>query len=276
LRPGQRWAAGILRTLLCALLAWSTVAAAAVPPPQLAARSWLLYDLAARQMLVSQSAERRFEPASLTKLMTAYLAMQAIQRGELQRQQVVKPSAAASAAAGARIYVDARHPATVQQLLQGMVTANANDAAIALAEAVAGSEEKFVARMNQQAERLGLTGTRFANASGRPQPQHFSTPLDIARLAEALLRDFADDYSVFATAQFSFNGLNHPARNRLLQLDPTIDGMMTGQTPAWGYSMVASARRGERRLIAVVVGADSERLRSSETQRLLNLDFTRW
>jgi len=270
----------LLRARLFACLAvsllLSPLAASAAATLQVAARSWLLYDMSARQTLASQEAGRRFEPASLTKLMTAYLVLQAIERGEVSRQQLVRPSAQAARAAGARIYTDERHPASVQQLLAGLVTAQANDAAVALAEAVAGSEAGLVERMNRQAERLGMSGTRFANASGRPDPLHYSTAIDLARLAEALLRDFPADYALFAVPQMQFNGLTQRTRNRLLQRDPTVDGLMTGQTPASGYSIVASAKRGERRLIAVVAGADSDTVRTSETQRLLNLGFTRW
>lgn len=262
--------------VLAVLLLWPGLAAAGGPQVQVAARSWLIYDLSARQVLASHNPERRFEPASLTKLMTAYLTLQALQRGELKRDALVRPSPAAGNAVGARMYTDEKHPATVQQLLQGLVTVNANDAAVALAEAVAGSGPAFVERMNQQATRLGMSGTRFANAEGRPEPQHYSTALDMARLAEALLRDFADDYALFAAPQFSFNGLTQPARNRVMLRDPVVDGLMVGQTPTSGYSVVASSRRGERRLVAVVVGADSDRTRSSEAQRLLNLGFQRW
>lgn len=265
-----------VRTLaLLVLMLWHGLAAAA-PPLQVAARSWLLYDTSARQTLAANNPERRFEPASLTKLMTAYVALQAIERGQLAREGLVTPSAAVGKAPGSRMYTDDKHPATSQQLLQGLITANANDAAIALAEAVAGSEARFVERMNEQARTLGMTGTRFANASGRPEPQHYSTALDMSRLAEALLRDFPDDYALFSERQFSFNGLTQPTRNRLLLRDPAVDGLMAGQTPASGYSVVASAQRGGRRIVAVVVGADSDRMRTSETQRLLNLGFTRW
>ena len=265
-----------VRTLaLLILLLWHGLAAAG-QPLQAAARSWVLYDLSARQTLASSNAERRFEPASLTKLMTAYLVLQALERGELERDAKVTPSAAAARAAGARIYIDPRHPATVQQLLQGLVTVNANDAALALAEAVAGSETRFVERMNEQARRLDMAGTRFVNASGQPDPQHHSTASDMLRLAAALLRDFPDERRLFAAPRFDFNGLSQTTRNRLLLRDPTVDGLMTGQTPASGYSMVATAQRGERSMLAVVVGADSERVRNSEAQRLLNLGFTRW
>jgi D-alanyl-D-alanine carboxypeptidase (penicillin-binding protein 5/6) len=265
-----------VRTLaLFALLLWHGLAAAG-QPVQVAARSWVLYDLSARQTLAASNPERRFEPASLTKLMTAYLTLQALENGKLARDQLVTPSAAAGKAPGARMYTDEQHPATVEQLLQGLVTVNANDAAVALAEQMAGSESKFVERMNAQARTLGMASTRFANASGRPEPQHFSTASDMAKLAEALLRDFPDDYALFASRQFSFNGLTQPTRNRLLLRDPAVDGLMAGQTQASGYSVVASSQRGERRLLAVVVGADSDRARTSESQRLLNLGFTRW
>jgi len=265
-----------VRTLvLLVLMLWHGLAGAA-PQVQVAARSWLLYDASARQTLAANNPERRFEPASLTKLMTAYLTLQAIERGRLGHDQTVTPSATAAKAPGSRMYIDDKHPASVRQLLQGLITANANDAAIALAEAVDGSEVRFVERMNEQARALGMTGTRFANASGRPEPQHYSTALDMTRLVEALLRDFPDDYRLFAERQFSFNGLTQPTRNRLLLRDPAVDGLMAGQTPASGYSVVASAQRSGRRIVAVVVGADSDRMRTSETQRLLNLGFTRW
>lgn len=264
------------RTLtLLALLLWQGLVHAA-PQVEAAAKSWVLYDMSARQTLASSNPERRFEPASLTKLMTAYLVLQAIERGQLERGRTVTPSAVAAKAAGARMYTDEKHPATVQQLLQGMVTANANDAAIALAETVAGSEAGFVARMNEQARTLGMSATRFTNPSGQPDPQHYSTAIDMIRLADALLRDFPDDQKVFAAPRFDFNGLSQTTRNRLLLRDPTVDGLITGQTPASGYSMVASSLRGERRMLAVIVGADSDRSRSSEAQRLLNLGFTRW
>jgi hypothetical protein len=137
-------------------------------------------------------------------------------------------------------------------------------------------DTRFVERMNEQARRLDMTGTRFVNASGQPDPQHHSTAADMLRLAEALLRDFPDDRTLFAAPRFDFNGLGQTTRNRLLLRDPTVDGLMTGQTPRSGYSMVASSQRGERSMLAVIVGADSERIRGSEAQRLLNLGFTRW
>lgn len=260
---------------LVILMLWHGLAAAA-PPVQVAARSWLLYDASARQTLAAKDAERRFEPASLTKLMTAYLTLQAIERGQLQRGQAITPSAVAAKAAGARMYVDERHPATVQQLLQGLVTVNANDAALALAEAVAGSEAQFVERMNRQARALGMGSTRFANASGQPELQHYTTALDLLRLTEALLRDFPDEYRLFAARQLTFNGLTQATRNPLLLRDPAVDGLMAGQTADSGYSLVASSQRSGRRIIAIVVGADSDRMRTSEAQRLLNLGFTRW
>jgi D-alanyl-D-alanine carboxypeptidase (penicillin-binding protein 5/6) len=266
-----------MRVAIAACLALPLAVHAGAPGKvNVAARGWVLYDMAARQTLASENAGRHFEPASLTKLMTAYLTLQAIERGQVGRQQVITPSAAVASAPGARMYVDSKHPATVQQLLQGLVTVNANDAALALAEAVSGGEDRFVERMNKQAVRLGMSGTHFANASGKPHPQHFSTPLDMARLGEALMRDFPDEQKLFSATQFSFNGLTQPSRNRLLQRDPTVDGLIAGQAQGSGHSVIASAKRGERRLLAVVAGADTDRIRTSEAQRLLNLGFTRW
>ncbi|NBR98266.1 MAG: D-alanyl-D-alanine carboxypeptidase [Betaproteobacteria bacterium] len=208
-------------------------------------------------MLASEQGERRFEPASLTKLMTAYLVFQALERGDIERSRIVTASKAALLAPGARMYLDERHPATIDQLLRGLIVQSGNDAAVALAETVAGSESRFVERMNAQAQRLGLTNTRFANASGKPEAQHYSTSHDMARLAAALIRDFPKDY-------------------RLLGRDPSVDGLKTGQTPAAGYCLVSSAKRGERRIIAVVMGAANDAARAAQSQRLLNLGFTRW
>ncbi|NCU85654.1 MAG: D-alanyl-D-alanine carboxypeptidase, partial [Betaproteobacteria bacterium] len=222
-------------------------------------------------MLASEQGERRFEPASLTKLMTAYLVFQALERGDIERSRMVTASKAALLAPGARMYLDERHPATIDQLLRGLIVQSGNDAAVALAETVAGSESRFVERMNAQAQRLGLTNTRFANASGKPEAQHYSTSHDMARLAAALIRDFPKDYRLFAEREFTFNGLTQPNRNRLLGRDPSVDGLKTGQTPAAGYCLVSSAKRGERRIIAVVMGAANDAARAAQSQRLLNL-----
>jgi len=278
MHPIRALIAAVLATvaLACASASACAASSGASGRIEVAAKSWVLYDFNARQVLASEQGERRFEPASLTKLMTAYLVFQALERGDIERSRIVTASKAALLAPGARMYLDERHPATIDQLLRGLIVQSGNDAAVALAETVAGSESRFVERMNAQAQRLGLTNTRFANASGKPEAQHYSTSHDMARLAAALIRDFPKDYRLFAEREFTFNGLTQPNRNRLLGRDPSVDGLKTGQTPAAGYCLVSSAKRGERRIIAVVMGAANDAARAAQSQRLLNLGFTRW
>ncbi len=251
-------------------------AAVANDLPDVAARAWVLYDARAAQVLASDRADERFEPASLTKLMTAYLTFQALQRGELKREQTIAVSSAAMQAPGSRMFIDSRRPPTVDQLLHGLIVQSGNDAAVALAEALAGSEADFAKRMNDQARRLGLRNTRFVNASGLPDPGHYSSAADMARLAAALIRDFPADYRLYSVREYTYNGITQSNRNRLLFADPSVDGMKTGHTSSAGYCLVSSAKRGERRLIAVVLGTASDSARTSESQRLLNLGFTRW
>jgi len=261
----------LLATLAaCAALA---VCAQTVTPPPIAARAYLLVDALSGQTLAAASENDRVEPASLTKLMTAYLVFAALRDHKLDESQAVPVSVKASKAPGSRMFLDPRTPATVHDLLQGLVVESGNDAAIALAEAVAGSEEAFVDLMNRQAQRLGLAGTHFANASGEPAPGHYSTARDLATLALALIRDFPDRYPIYAEKEFTYDHIAQSNRNRLLWTDPTVDGVKTGFTQSAGYCLVASARRGERRLVSVVLGADSDTLRTTESQKLLNFGF---
>jgi D-alanyl-D-alanine carboxypeptidase (penicillin-binding protein 5/6) len=205
--------------------------------------------------------------------MTAYLVFDAMKSGKLDPQASVVVSPAASKAPGARTFLEAGKPAKVADLLAGMVVQSGNDAAMALADAVAGSQEAFVALMNSQAERMRLTGTHFANATGEPTAGHFSTARDLAVLAAALIRDFPERYALYSQREFTFNHVTQVNRNRLLWTDPTVDGMKTGFTEAAGYCLVASAKRGRRRLVSVVLGAQSDGLRTSESQKLLNFGF---
>ncbi len=244
-----------------------------VTPPPIAARAYFLLDATSGQALAAASEDDRFEPASLTKLMTAYVALGAIREGKLALDHGVKVSARAAKAEGARMFASEGQAVTVEQLMKAMVVLSANDAAVAIAEAVAGSEEAFVALMNRQAERLGLAQTRFANATGRPAPGHHASARDLARIAAALAAEFPRFLPVYAEKEFRFNGIAQANRNRLLWTDPTVDGMKTGFTEAAGYCLVASARRGERRLVSVVLGARSDALRTSESQKLLNFGF---
>lgn len=259
--------------LLLSLLATTLAFGQTVAAPPVAARAWLLFDPGSDQSLAEYDADARVEPASLTKLMTAYLVFGALKQGTLWPEQAVAVSEKAWKAPGSRMFIEPKRPATVNDLVRGMIVQSGNDACIALAEAVAGSEEAFVHRMNLEARRLGLTNTRYANATGLPDPQHYSTARDLARLAQAIIRDFPAYYPIYAQKEYSYNRITQPNRNRLLWLDPTVDGVKTGHTEAAGYCLIASGKRGPRRLISVVLGADSDALRAQEAQRLLNHGF---
>jgi D-alanyl-D-alanine carboxypeptidase (penicillin-binding protein 5/6) len=262
------------RIFLALLLAAATAAGAqSLTPPPIAARAYLLVDLLSGVTLASANDTDRVEPASLTKLMTAYLVFDAMKNGKLDPQGSVVVPAAAAKAPGARTFLEAGKPAKVADMIAGMVVQSGNDAAMALAEAVAGNQEAFVALMNREAERMRLTGTHFANATGEPAPGHYTTARDLATLAATLIRDFPDRYPIYSQREFTFNHITQGNRNRLLWTDPTVDGMKTGFTEAAGYCLVASARRGPRRLVSVVLGAQSDGLRTSESQKLLNFGF---
>jgi D-alanyl-D-alanine carboxypeptidase (penicillin-binding protein 5/6) len=225
-------------------------------------------------VLAAQRADERFEPASLTKLMTAYVVFGALRERRLALDQRVKVSERAWKAPGARMFIEPRRPVTVEELIRGMVVQSGNDACIALAEAVAGSEELFARMMNRQAERLGMENTRFVNASGLPHAQHYSTAHDLYTLAAALIRDFPDEYAqYYSQKEFRYNGIPQMNRNRLLWIDPSVDGVKTGQTEAAGYCLIASSRRGGRRLLSVLLGSTSEATRAQESLKLLNWGY---
>lgn len=250
-----------------------TVPAAAVPPPTIAAKSYLLVDALSGQTLVAQNADEPREPASLTKLMTAYLVFGALRDKQLTPSQMVTVSEKAWRAEGSRMFIDPKKAVSVDELLRGEIVQSGNDAAIALAESVAGSEEAFVARMNREAARLGMKNTRFVNATGLPSPQQASTASDLARIATAIIRDFPEYYTLYSLKEYRYNNITQPNRNRLLWTDPFVDGIKTGFTDAAGYNLIASAKRGPRRLLSVVLGAGSDAARTSESQKLLNYGF---
>jgi D-alanyl-D-alanine carboxypeptidase (penicillin-binding protein 5/6) len=244
-----------------------------VPASQIAARAWVLLDTQSGQLLTGYQHDERFEPASLTKLMTAYLVFDALKQKKIKPEQVVPVSDHARKAIGSRMFIQQDIPVTVNELLRGMIIQSGNDATIALAEAVAGSEEAFVAQMNQQARRMGLTNTQFANASGLPAPQHTSTARDLAALTAALIRGFPEHYPLYAQKEYRYNEITQHNRNRLLWRDATVDGVKTGQTEAAGWCLIASAKRDNRRLISVVLGAASNSARAAESQKLLNYGY---
>jgi D-alanyl-D-alanine carboxypeptidase (penicillin-binding protein 5/6) len=241
--------------------------------PAIAAKAYLLLDFNSGQTLAAHNELSRVEPASLTKLMTAYLTFAALDQKRIRLDQVVPVSEFAWRTEGSRMFIEPRKPVTVEQLVHGMIVQSANDACIALAEAIAGSEEAFVAMMNREAQRLGLKDTHFVNATGLPHPQHYSSGRDIAALAAAVIRDFPGRYSLYSQREYRYNNITQSNRNRLLWADPTVDGMKTGYTEAAGYCLVSSGKRGERRLISVVLGAASEAGRAVESQKLLNHGF---
>ena len=268
-----------MRPLLCL---FSLVLAAAsfaqspsplVPPPAIAARSFLLLDYHSRQTLAAQNASERVEPASLTKLMTAYLTFAALKQKRIEPAQTVPVSERAWKAEGSRMFIEPRKAVTVEELMRGMIVQSGNDACLALAELVGGSEEAFAKMMNEQAQRLGMKNTNFMNSTGLPNPQHYSTAQDLALLAIAIIRDFPEYHPLYAMKEYRYNNVTQANRNRLLWTDPTVDGMKTGYTENAGYCLIASARRGERRLLSVVLGAASEAARAAESQKLLNYGF---
>ncbi|MBS0322151.1 MAG: D-alanyl-D-alanine carboxypeptidase [Proteobacteria bacterium] len=248
-------------------------AASLPPPPDLAARAWLLVDVTSGQTLASAHADDRVEPASLTKLMTAYLVFEALRQKQFTPSQMVNVSTRAWKTTGSRMFIEPRRAVSVDELMRGLIVQSGNDAAIALAELTSGSVEAFVAKMNTEAARLGLAATHFANPTGLPDPQHWSTAADLAKLATAIIRDYPEYYPLYSQKEFRYNNITQPNRNRLLWSDPDVDGMKTGHTDEAGFCLVASAKRGERRLLAVVLGAASDNARAAEARRLLDWGF---
>jgi len=238
-----------------------------------AARSFLLFDASSGQVLASQAASERFEPASLTKLMTAYLVFDALKNNKLTLTQAVPVSTHAWKAEGSRMFIDPKQTPTVEQLIRGTIIQSGNDSSIALAEAIAGSEDLFAQLMNKKAQQLGMKNTHFMNATGLPDAQHYSTAEDLILLADALIRDFPAGFAYYREREFTWNKITQPNRNRLLFIDPTVDGLKTGHTEAAGYCLIATAKRSDRRLIAILLGTNSETARAQEGQKLLNYGY---
>ena len=271
-----------MKRLLPLLLCLSALPVAAqkaqqdvAPQPALsvAAKSYILTDFQSGQTLASQNVHERVEPASLTKLMTAHVVFSALQQKRITLTQVVPVSERAWRTQGSRMFIEPNRPVTVDELMRGMIVQSGNDACIALAEAVAGSESAFVQMMNKEAGRLGMKNTRFANSTGLPDPEHYTTARDLALLAAAMIRDFPEYYPLYSLREYTYNKITQPNRNRLLWLDPNVDGLKTGHTDAAGYCLITSAKRGDRRLISVVMGTASDNTRTMESQRLLNHGF---
>lgn len=276
-------AALALVAVLCAAAAAAQTTAPAGPapaapivipaPPALAASAYLVQDFDGGQVLVEHNGDARVEPASLTKMMTTYVVESELASGKIKLADMVRISEKAWRMEGSKMFVEVGKEVSVENLLRGVIIQSGNDASVALAEHVAGSEEVFAAMMNAHAQRLGMTGTHFVNSTGWPDPDHYTTARDLATLGIALVRDFPDSYRIHAEKEFVFNGIRQQNRNDLLWTDPTVDGIKTGHTESAGYCLVASAVRDGMRLVSVVMGTSGSKTRADATAALLNYAY---
>ena len=243
-------------------------------PPTLAAKSWLLLEMGSGQVLTAEKPDERIEPASLTKLMTAYLTFAALRQKTITLDQPVPVSQKAWKTGGSKMFIRVDTQVPVEDLIKGMIVQSGNDACVALAEAIAGSEESFAQMMNREAKRLGMNSSNFTNSTGLPDPMLYTTARDLAALASALIRDFPEEYKkYYSMKEFRYNNITQPNRNRLLFMDSSVDGVKTGHTEGAGYCLVSSALRDQRRLLSVVLGTKSDATRASESLKLLNWGF---
>jgi len=266
-----------------AVLATATQAVAQpVPAPQVAARAWMLTNVTSGQVLGGGNMDERIEPASLTKLMTAYLVFETVRDGKLKYDQMITPTESVRTVKTdeSRMFLQPGRPASVREMAQGLIVQSGNDAALVLAEAVGGTETNFVMLMNREAERLGMKNTHFMNAAGLPDPNHYTTARDLSILTAALIKDFPQDYKFYSQKEFTYNNIKQPNRNRLLWLDPTVDGGKTGHTKSAGYCLVTSANRplpdvpgANRRLLSVIIGTKSDQVRTQESLKVLNYGY---
>ncbi|EDM46590.1 D-alanyl-D-alanine carboxypeptidase family protein [Marinobacter algicola] len=262
--------------LLLILLPAMPVAAQAVlipSSPQIAASSYILMDPLSGRVIMEENSHERLPPASLTKMMTAYIVERELDEGRISLSDMVPISVNAWRTEGSRTFVKEGTEVSVENLLKGVIIQSGNDASVALAEYIAGSEGAFVDIMNQQAQILGMNESSFANATGLPAPDHFSTAYDLALLAKAIINDYPENYPLYAQKHFTYNNIRQPNRNSLLWRDDSVDGLKTGHTEEAGYCLVASAKRNDTRLIAVVMGTDSTSSRAQEVQKMLNYGF---
>ena len=262
-------------TLLFLLLDSFAVATPAIvpAPPNLSAKAWLLIDHNSGRILVEHNSHQRVEPASLTKMMTAYVVLYTMRNGSVSAEDMVRVSEKAWRMKGSRMFIEVNSLVSVDELLKGMIIQSGNDASVALAEHVAGNEDAFVDLMNQHARSLGMTETNFTNSTGWPNAEHYTTPHDLAILSRALIRDFPDYYTWYRIKEYTYNNIRQFNRNRLLWLDDKVDGIKTGHTESAGYCLVASARKDDMRLISIILGTDSDNARASSSRKLLSYGF---
>lgn len=250
------------------------VSAAPLPaPPILSATSFLLFDHTSGEVLASKEPDKRIEPASLTKMMTAYLVSAELARGSISLDEPVIVSEEAQAMPGSRMFIEANTVVPLSDLLRGLIIQSGNDASVALAEHIAASELGFVDMMNRMAKSLGMESTNYMNSSGLPDPDHYTTANDLAKIASAIIKEYPETYKLYSEREFTFNEITQKNRNTLLWRDNSVDGMKTGHTEAAGYCLVASAVRDDMRLVSIVLGTDSDKARIAESQKLLNYGF---
>ena len=265
----------LIAATLMALISFNSAAASidAPPPPDIAARGFLLMDYNSGHIIASEKADERLEPASLTKMLTTYIVLNELKAGKIKMQDQVLISEKAWRMPGSRTFVEVGKKVPLETLLKGLIVQSGNDATVALAEYVAGSEDVFANLMNQTASALGMNASHFINSTGLPHQDHFTTATDMAILAQALIRDFPEHYAWYSIKEFSYNGITQYNRNKLLWQDDKVDGIKTGHTESAGYCLVSSAKQDDMRLISVVLGAKSENSRARESQKLLNYGF---
>ncbi len=253
-----------------------TISSAALPvpaPPEVAAKNYLLIDFASGKVLAEKNADEQIEPASITKLMTAYVVYKELDEGRLNMDDMVDISEKAWRMGGSRMYLEVNSSVSVHDLLKGLIVQSGNDASVALAEHIAGTEAAFVQLMNQYAKQLGMDSTNFENCTGWPDEKHLTTARDIAKLSVAIIRDFPEHYAWYAEKEYTYNDIKQYNRNKLLWRDETVDGLKTGHTESAGYCLVSSALRSDMRVVSVVLGTDSEKSRASVSQAILNYGF---
>lgn len=265
----------LLLAFLFLLITNSTLAAPAIVPaaPTIGAKAWLLLDYNSGQVLAEHKSQQRVEPASLTKMMTAYIVLYEIRKGSISADDQVRISEKAWRMKGSRMFIEVNSLVSVDELLKGLIIQSGNDATVALAEHIAGTEGAFVEIMNEHARTMGMTGTHFTNSTGWPDPDHYTTPHDLAILSRALIRDFPEHYSWYRIKEYTYNNIRQFNRNRLLWLDDRVDGIKTGHTESAGYCLVTSAHQDDMRLISIVLGTDSENARAAASRKLLNYGF---
>ena len=261
---------------VCWLVAGTVQGAVRPSPPEINARAHVLVDYRSGDLLAAHNPDERHEPASLAKMMTSYVVFAELREGNIRLDDKVLVSEKAWRAPGSRTFIEVGDRVSVDDLLKGVIIQSGNDASIALAEHVAGDEAAFADLMNRHAQLLGMHDSNFTNSSGLPDPDLYTTPRDMATLARALIREFPDYYQWHAIKSFEYNGIEQKNRNRLLWRDESVDGLKTGYTRSAGYCLVASAARGDMRLISVVMGSPSAKIRTRATAALLAFGFRAW